>query len=176
MWLLGINQKWTRTNWNSMGPRTRFLESNVEHNARFLLVLFTNLDLLMVFLNNNAFGKHKNQVLTYCMRTQPRSQLSDPHVTFSFPFFPSRPPPTPPFYLNSGFLLSDCCCYRPLWRMRSLLHIKQRSVCVAVSAWKIESCQINEKGQRDALQRSGMTSCEQPVPSVRTNTHDCICY
>lgn len=95
MWLLGINQKWTRTNWNSMGPRTRFLESNVEHNARFLLVLFTNLDLLMVFLNNNAFGKHKNQVLTYCMRTQPRSQLSDPHVTFSFPFFPSRPPPHP---------------------------------------------------------------------------------
>lgn len=96
MWLLGINQKWTRTNWNSVGPRTCFLESNDEHNARLILVLFTNLDLLMVFSNNNAFGKPKNQVLrrvlTYCMRTRPRSQLSDPRVTFSFsfPFFPSR--------------------------------------------------------------------------------------
>lgn len=98
MWLLGINQKWTRTNWNSMGLGTRFLESNAEHNARLILVLFTNLDLLMVFSNNNAqeSGLEKSPHLLYENSTQ-ISTLSDPHVTFpfSFPFFPSRAFPLP---------------------------------------------------------------------------------
>lgn len=76
---------------------------------------------------------------------------------FFFSLFFFCPPPLFPSILPEFWfsLVPDCCRYRLLWKMRSLLHIKQRSVCVSVSAWKIESCQITEKGQCDVLQRSG---------------------
>lgn len=146
MWLLWYKSEMNEDKLEQYGATDTLSGEHDEHNARLILLLFTNLDPLMLFSHNNAFGKPENQVLsgvlTYCMENSTQiSPPTDPRVTFSS-FLPSPPPP--PYFTCT--LVPDCCCYSPLWKMRSLLHIKTKvSVCVAVSTWKIESCQINEK-------------------------------
>lgn len=56
--------------------------------------------------------------------------------------------------------------------MNTALRIKQRSVCVSMSAWNMESCQITGKGQCDTVQQSGTTRRQNCASSVAPNTQE----
>lgn len=97
-------------------------------------------------------------------------------MTFLFSFFCSHPL----IPLNSCFLLFQTIrsCYRLSWETSTLLHIKQRSVCVSViCGWACMKSGITpnhrERLGRLVLEWSGTTSHKQLLQYKRT---DCIRY
>lgn len=170
-----------------------------EHQALFLILpaRLPNLDPQVVFSNNNVFKSLQSRKkvtpertgLSRCVRLQPRAEteISAPRATFdlcsshslfclvfsnhrSSLYHPNPHPPATLCFLS--FEIVNPMGLSFLMVMNTVLHIKQRSVCVSVSAWKMESRQITEKGQCERVQQSGLTPCQQCAPSVGTNTQD----